>query len=183
MAASKKTVNFSHNKYLVVLLLIILPVLGVYFGMKYQAKRQAVTNIKNEQLKPVVRKDTPQSLIRRCGSLPVAPGASGFVVTQGVVWSPDCRYVAWSVRNSGTVVMNPDGSGSGVKGNGEEGIYIYTDATKQTRKIELPERYNNTLEFVEWLDGSSFVFIYSPDNGGERNRAVYSVISNQVKSE
>jgi len=145
------------SKTLALIIFTFFPIIAFCFGMNYQSAitQQKVTYITNERIVKVPQIDTDKNLITRCGIIPDAiPNRGHFEMQNGPMWSPDCRYVSWSMWKSGPGY-------SGVKNtisrqlSEKEGVFLFNDATKRIIKIYSPKQLDESPTFVKWLDRST----------------------------
>ncbi len=120
--------------------------------------------------------------MKRCGQIPdeVVTNNEYFDAVRGPSWAPDCRHIAWSLRESS---IGYEGNDPAVieeleniprKLTGREGVFLYTDATKKTTKIYSPKKINETPAFEKWLDRNTIVFT------AENNEYKYDINNNEL---
>lgn len=162
------------------LLLLILPILGFLVGVHFG---KYVNKNEKETILPLLAdNDTYRKLIAKCGDIPtekLSLPTGHYVSISKKLWSNDCNYIAWSVFNTGTVVINPNGGGTSVKGNAEEGIFIYDVKTEKQNKLALNENIYKSPSFSGWKNDNTIIFssIY---NG--RVNATYNVDDKTISS-
>lgn len=89
----------------------------------------------------------------KCGELPyiqqyTSTGFAGAI--SKVLWSPGCRFVAWSatIKNSfGLWRVSPD-----------EGLFIFDLKTKKITRIYTPKSEADSVVFKKWQDDNHLVF-------------------------
>ena len=157
------------SKKLALALLIILPLVGFYLGIKYQQSLPStVEYIEKENIVRVPASDSLQSLISRCGFIPdiANPNRSRgrFDAIHGPMWAPDCRHIAWSLWESGTSYLGDDPEiikeidNNPRELSGREGVFTYNDSTQSIEKIYNPSKLNETPSFIEWKDKDTLIF-------------------------
>lgn len=175
-----KTPFYSSFKVLAWILFIVLPLIGFYVGSNFksvrsQDEKQAVITQESDQ-------ERRRQLIKKCGDIPreklSIPGGS-FISISGPEWSPDCEHIAYSVFNSGTVSITEDRS-TAVKGDAEEGFFLYTVKTEKVEKIIYRKDYESP-QFERWEDSDEIVFSFV--GPGERRNANYNIRLNMIVSE
>lgn len=112
----------------------------------------------------MTKDDIRRMLIDRCGDIPrekLNLPTGHFTVVDGPSWSPDCRHIAWSVWNSGTGVINSDGSVEPISSAAGEGVFLYTEATGKITKLSIPNPYNNNPILQQWRDRDTLIIDYN----------------------
>ena len=151
-------------KILSTFLLIVFPLLGFYLGVKYQrSKPPDVKYIVKNKIVEVFPTEEPRDLINRCGKIPsekLGYSKGHFTQIVGPVWSPDCRYIAWSVWESGTGWWGSGAEGMSYEGPyPHEGVFLYNDRTGQIRKISI------NGGFKHWKNSKEVIFA---EDSGEK---------------
>lgn len=163
-----KVTTFS--KILAGTLFVILPFLGLYLGFVFgRSQTSQSINLTKYKLIKIPRSETREDLIRRCGDIPsnkLKINRQKFYFYKGPDWSPDCRYIAWSV------IYNFTGGWLGETAykptqiipyelqetNQDEGVYIYNDRTESIKKIYDPKIKKNIADFIGWKDKFGFEY-------------------------
>jgi hypothetical protein len=106
--------------------------------------------------------DEARDSIKKCGQLPddetLKIEREHYRMMSLRVWSPDCKYIAWSVWESGT--SWPSGL-SDIEGRGpypHEGVFLYENSTGKVEKIYALEEEGETPEFLGWIDNNTLQF-------------------------
>jgi hypothetical protein len=142
----KKVTPFS--KSLALALVILLPFIGFYLGIKYQKLLDLQTKYAEKiRLIKAENRDSPQDLLDRCGEIPEDEKLDMAVVAQsdirGPVWSPNCRYVAWSSSNADDTQY--------------EGLFLYSFVSKKTSRV-YAAKTGEHVQFLEWKDPQTIRF-------------------------
>mgnify|MGYP001608901732 CR=1 FL=1 len=151
------------SKYLAMFLFVALPFVGFYLGMGMKKEPQ-VQYVTQEKIVKVKAEENRRDLIKRCGDIPsedLKINKGHFTVLDGPDWAPDCRHIAWSLWQSGTSIPIDDPATESLSYKGpypHEGIYLYSDATKQVRKIYSPKKGEFTVAFKKWKDRNTIIF-------------------------
>lgn len=127
---------------------------------------------RSHQANPLLRVESKDELkremIKKCGDIPSSklnlPNGH-YVAIDGPYWSPDCKHLSWSVWNSGTVVINEDGTGTGIKGQAQEGVFLFKIENEAITKLPLSNPYNNNPTLEGWRDADTLIIDYSTDDG------------------
>lgn len=154
-------------------IVVILVIASYLFG-----KQSSSVNLANPTSTPNQPiKDTTQSLIARCGDIPLYVGNSPtyFSRVYGLSWSPDCRHIAWYVTQPavglpGTSELPPD--------EPWEGSYIYYDAAKNTTKIKIKGYGDKDIRFMEWKDKDRIILLLGPDK-----HVTYNINNGSIENE
>ncbi len=155
------------SKLLAGILFILLPFIGFYAGLKYQPnKAQDLEFIPKETIVKVPQEDNQNSLIRRCGDIPVNayPEEKHFDAVTGPMWAPDCRHIAWSLWESGTGYGGNDPKMiEQIENNprilsGREGIFLYNDSDRTIKKIYNPTKLSEGPTLIKWEDRDILIF-------------------------
>jgi|SRR3989344_7337899 len=156
------------SKYLAMFLFIALPFVGLYLGMQFK-KTPQTQYVTQEKIVKVKAEEDRRDLIKRCGAIPsedLKIDDDKFRILNGPDWAPDCRHIAWSLWQSGTSVPLDDPAAESLFNKGpypHEGIYLYSDATKQIRKIYSPKQRGDTVVFKKWNDRNTIIFEIFPE--------------------
>jgi len=157
-----------------ILVIIVIAILGIGGYLFYRSSvSQKVPN-----------SITPISLVAKCGDMPteIATKIDRFSVINGPEWSPDCKYIAWSLWESGTSVPNGEAtvkkSDSPAQG---EGIYLYTVSTKEAKRVYMPQHSDQTPQYIRWEDQNKILFsiVDNTAQNGATNM-IYSLSSGTI---
>lgn len=133
--------NRTHVYFAVLFAVLISVSIGFYFGTIYKDKNEArISSASKNTGTAEDQNERKRLLVKKCGDIPrekLEIKAGQFVGIDGPEWSPDCRHIAYSLFSSGTVAINEDGAATSVKGNADEGIYVYDVDTEKIKKIQL----------------------------------------------
>jgi hypothetical protein len=111
-----------------------------------------LTTIPSPSLSPTPDADYLKTYAK-CGELPYIQqytytGFAGNI--SKVLWSPGCRFVAWSAtikKSFGSWVVSPG-----------EGLFIYDLKTKKITRIYTPKSETDSVFFKKWLDDDHLIF-------------------------
>lgn len=177
MLKMKKNISKKNHVqiYLVVLFIVVLSTsIGFYFGKMYKAKNEEGNSLMSIRTESQENKDErKRKLIKKCGDIPrdkLEINEGHYVGVEGPEWSPDCKHIAYSVFNSGTVAINADGTSQSIKGNADEGIYVYDADTEKVKKVQL--KGYESPNFERWVDSDLLLFSFL---GAERLQTTYSI--------
>lgn len=138
-----------------------------FAGIKYSEKKAETVN------KPeTVQTQTESSegarsmdLISVCGDMPneAYPPYGHYNMRTGPEWSPDCRYIAWGMWESGTSYLGDDPEilkqfEKPRQLSGKEGIFLYRDSNKAVTKIYSPKELSESPQFIGWTDSQNLTF-------------------------
>lgn len=157
------------SKTLAVILFVLLPFIGFYFGYQYKQKTiiPEVREVVKEEKITTVTTTANRDLIEICGDLPELNISSDgkFTRVTGPTWSPDCRHIAWATWQS--TFSNPSIN---------VGLFVYDYATKKTQKIYTPKQDEETVEFQRWETSNFIVFI----KDGQRHLYTIDITSKEI---
>ncbi|OGK24795.1 hypothetical protein A2954_04490 [Candidatus Roizmanbacteria bacterium RIFCSPLOWO2_01_FULL_37_12] len=154
------------SKALAMILFIILPIGAFFLGINYEKNLNLIksgnqigdSNPIEYKIIEVFPTEGPRDLIDRCGKIPSEklgnPKKNHYTIVSDPVWSPDCRYIAWSVFQSGTSI--PDTNSNEISYQGpypQEGVFLYTDRTGDVIKIS-----DNGI-FKNWNGSKKFIYL------------------------
>lgn len=151
-----------------------------YFG-------SVLENSTNLQSPPTnLQTNKPSNLVEKCGDYPSDTQLNiprgHFTAVNGPAWAPDCKHITYSVYNSGTVAINPDGSSNAVKGGAKEGIFLYNIESKTVTLLVLPTLYLTPV-FDSWIDNKTISFTAMVKNYVGRKSYLFDITTNKVTSE
>jgi hypothetical protein len=165
-------------RLLAIILFVILPVWGFVFGVAYEQNTDAeIKSLSAPQIIRVPMDETTQSINTRCGTIPenLSIYKTGSLL-DSYAWSPDCRYISWSVFHP--TVPNPN-----VKENEADGVYLYSDKTGQIKRIVMSDS-SSIVRFERWLTAKTLLYIKddrtTPTAG--RKSFIYNVETGQTST-
>lgn len=100
-----------------------------------------------------VDSDYFKSVYAKCGETPYLPEYSSTRFNGQFsqrLWSPGCRFVAWSatIKNSfGSWQVSP-----------YEGLFLYDLKTKKVTQLYSPSSQSNSVHLLKWLDDDRLIF-------------------------
>lgn len=149
------------SKTLALFLFILLPLLGFYLGLQTRELPE-VRYVTQEKIVKVPAEENDHDLIKRCGKIPsedlkILKGH--YDVVTGPSWAPDCRHIAWSIWQSGTSFPTDDITSLPTLPK-NEGLYMYTDASKKVEKIAVSQS-NGIIVFKKWISKNKFLYTYN----------------------
>lgn len=181
------------SKITALILFFILPVVAFYFGIYYQQSKPIKTEyITQERLIKVFPTETQTDLINRCGDYPLsvlkATPCGKFNSCGGPSWSPDCRYIAWSLHRSvpGGWIASSESeekelqelpSFDNLQTQSDEGVFLYENKTGNVKTIYHPRTKKGARYFKEWKDSNTVIFT------SQEKTYSYDLKSDSIKNE
>lgn len=107
----------------------------------------------------IISNDDYVKTYAKCGELPYLPQytSTGFAGDiSKILWSPGCRFIAWSatIKNSfGSWLVSPD-----------EGLFIYDLKTRKITRIYTPKSESDSVAFKQWQDDTHLIFHMDQNN-------------------
>lgn len=163
------------SKILIIIIFIVLLLLAFYIGIYYQRSKQVKTEcVTQEKVVKVFPTETKKNLIRRCGDYPLsvvkATPCGQWNYCGGPMWSPDCRYISWSLHRAGpSGWLGPEDPGITITPfrdlttQEDEGVFLYNDKTNTISTIYHNKTKKEAGAFQEWKDSNTIV--YTSDSG------------------
>lgn len=142
------------SKTLAVCMFIVFPIVGYILGLWIGTNNSPTVVIDNAKV--------DNSVDDRCGRIPdrAFPEKYKLDVINGPFWSPDCRFIVWSIWKSGVGYFGENGvdKNMGTKTYDREGIYLYNDKSEKIEKIYSPKGNNESPSVVGWNGSNRFEF-------------------------
>ncbi|MDA1338435.1 MAG: hypothetical protein O2871_03640 [bacterium] len=141
------------SKVITLIIFITFPIFGFIFGMKYQESITEST-------------DTQEKVENVCSAIPdeVSTNKEHYDMVIGPFWSPDCKYIVWSLWRSGTSYLGDDPEI--IKKimdhrwtlADKEGVFLYTISTKEVIRVYTPKRAYELIGFDRFLGNNTINF-------------------------
>lgn len=143
------------SKFIAFILFICLPFIGFYLGVKYgKTQIKSTDNAPLTKIVRVEKVEDQKDLLKRCGTkalLDLDIYKEHFTQINGPLLSPDCRHIAWSSWESGTMGMEIK------KAQDHEGLFIYSEKTGIAEKVVIPE-LGKSVAIQKWIDGETLKY-------------------------
>ncbi|HEX8923262.1 MAG TPA: hypothetical protein VF828_00830 [Patescibacteria group bacterium] len=98
------------------------------------------------------------ALFQKCGNPPeidqYISAISNFAVTSELLWSPDCRFLAWSTYNRSPSVVAGD---YGSKPSSPQGIFVFDIGATRVVQLYNPGPSADSYELQKWQDAQHLV--------------------------
>ena len=172
---SPKVVSNNNNFLLLLFFAVFVALVAAFLELRTKQVNQEIPmNTPNVKIdSKSTAKEKLRESIKRCGDFPEEvppPSPGGFSQVDGPVWSQDCMHIAWSLWEGGISwegsvdedKASPLPSLAPKKITNNEGVFVFTKATKNIQRVYVPQRKaDGSISYGilnEWLDNDAIAY-------------------------